>query len=429
MAESFVGREHELGAVRKALRQGESVVLIGGRRSGKTWLLQQIGDVGRPVFSTSGDKLAFEEEVQALKKLTKTIGLSWTTGWDAFDAREALEDGLRTIGACALVIDEADRVLCYRWAGGFLAWLRGLMDSAGLGRAFAVVAAGGPVLDGYRNAMDFGSPVLNLSQRVYLDPLDDAATDVIALAAGVAGNLLRGEAGGHPALVWWAARALSGSVDTDEVQRRGDTLRQHVIVWREQLGWEGLTFLRQLRAKAALPLASVRHQDGFLRARYLCLIRYEGDHVIPGPRGVVDLIVGEDRPAFEIAISYAGEDQALAAAVHYGLEGRGVLTFFAGAASDWLVGEDLVTLLPNLYGQQAGTVVVLCTPAWLKKHWTRVEYDAALASHGERLFVLSMDGALPADWPTGRIYADGTAANLVGLVDQLAKRAFRSRPP
>lgn len=74
--------------------------------------------------------------------------------------------------------------------------------------------------------------------------------------------------------------------------------------------------------------------------------------------------------------------------------------------------------------QQIGDV----GPAWLRKHWTRVEYDAARATHGEHLFLLSMDGALPPDWSSGHIYENGTAANLVGLVDRLVKRVQARRP-
>ena len=428
MEERFVGRGRELSSLRVSIREGRSVALIGGRRAGKTSLLQRIGDVGRPVFHTSGDKLAFAGEELALRKLAKTIGATWTKDWDAFDGREAIEERLRAVGSCALVIDELDRILALSWAGGFLAWLRSLVDTSGLGRGFAVVVAGGPVLDHYRNPNDHGSPVLNLAERLYLDPLDHGAIeDLVSNHVGApTAEQLREVAGGQPALAQLYLRACTGTPGRDVDATFLDASRSHVLVWREQLGAEGQRFLRELHGGGTLR-SGVASDEGYLRARYLCLIRFDGERVIPGPARIIGQLVGAERPSFDVAISYAGEDSRLAGAIHQSLVKRGVVAFFAEDATDWLAGCDLYRVLPNLYGQQAATVLVLCTSHYLTKHWTRIEYDAVRAAHGERIVLLSLDGHLPADWPEGHLYIDGKPENLVRVVDQLVDRVAHSR--
>ncbi|TMQ19179.1 MAG: hypothetical protein E6J90_18675 [Deltaproteobacteria bacterium] len=215
--------------MRDTLRQGQSIVVIGGRQTGKTWLVRRIrdSDVGRSVYFTSGDKLAFASEDFALRKFAKTLGLDWNRSWDVFDAREAIEAGLAAIGACVIVIDETDRILMQPWAGGFLAWLRSLIDTAGFGRTLAIVAVGGPVLEHYRNSQDQGSPVLNLARRLFLDPFDrEAIDDLVAERDGAptAAQVLEA-AGGQPALAGSIAVARRG------VARTTGNTRQAISAW------------------------------------------------------------------------------------------------------------------------------------------------------------------------------------------------------
>jgi hypothetical protein len=426
--ERFVGRKHEMSALQAGLRRGDSMVVIGGRRSGKTWLVRRIRseDVHRPVYFVSGDKLVFAAEDLALKKLAKTLGIAWDHGWDVFDAREAIEEALRAIGECALIVDEADRILGLAWAGGFLAWLRSLIDTAGLGRSLAIVAVGGPVLDHYRNPQDHGSPVMNLAHRLFLAPLDrEAVRELVAdrLDAPTPEEIVNA-AGGQPALAQsflreW--RASPGTPHVEVVHRMIDASRSQFVVWREQLGPDGRRFLRELRAEG-VERAGVIDDEGYLRAKYLCLIRIEGERVLPGPSVVVRQVLGTQRLTYDVAISYAEEDHQLGRAIHDGLTQRGIATFFAPAETAWVWAKDLSHFLPNLYGQQAAVVIVLCTERYRDKHWTRVEYDAVRQAHGERVVLVSLDGRLPDDWPRGEVYLEGTPANLVKLLDLVAAR-------
>lgn len=431
MEDRFVGRKREMAALRAALRQGDSMVVIGGRRSGKTWLVRRIrdADVGRRVFFLSGDKLALPSEDLALKKLARTLSVAWQTGWDVLDARDAVEDGLRSIGDCALIIDETDRIIGSSWADGFLAWLRSLIDTAGLGRSLAIVAVGGPVLDHYRHPQDRGSPVLNLAGRLFLDPLDHDAIHAL-VADDVSGPTVEQvveAAGGQPALAQiflreW--RAAPSTARVDAVHAMVEASRSQLVVWREQLGPEGRRFLRELRADG-VDRAAVVHDEGYLRARYLCLVRINGDRVLPGPELVIRQILGIERPRYDVAMSYAGEDHRLARVIYHGLTQRGISTFFAEAETAWVWGKDLSQLLPNLFGQEAATVIVLCTAVYREKYWTRVEYDAVRQTHGERVVLVSLDGKLPDDWPAGDVYLDGTPENLVALLDLITRRVAR----
>jgi hypothetical protein len=431
--ERFVGRKHEMATVHAAVSEGHSMVIIGGRQSGKTWLVRRITatDVGRRVYFTSGDKLAFATEDLALKKIAKTLGVAWQPGWDAFDGREAIEDRLRAIGDCVLVIDETDRILGLTWAGGFLAWLRSLIDTAGFGRSLAIVAVGGPVLDHYRNPQDHGSPVLNLARRLFLDPLDQDA--IHALVADLADappvEQVVAAAGGHPALAQIFVRHWRAALGVVHIVMHAmvEASRSQFTVWREQLGPEGRRFLRELRAEG-VDLTAVINEEGYLRAKYLCLIRIDGEQILPGPEGIVRLILGMERPRYDVAISYAGEDRQLGSVIHQGLTQRGLSTFFAEAETAWLWGKDLSRLLPNLFGQEAATVIVLCTARYREKYWTRVEYDAVRQTHGDRVVLVSLDGKLPDDWPVGDLYLEGTPENLVRLLDLVAARARAAMP-
>src|SRR5687767_12872645 len=70
----FVGRERELAELRQLVRGGQSVVVIGGRKAGKTRLVAQAGDVGRPVYSTSADGWALTGEVDAFDAIASAMG-------------------------------------------------------------------------------------------------------------------------------------------------------------------------------------------------------------------------------------------------------------------------------------------------------------------------------------------------------------------
>lgn len=412
----FVGRQAELGALCEALRDGESVVLIGGRRAGKTWLVHKITEalIDRPVFFTSGDQLSFCDERNALRKLAKTVGLSWDPSWDEFYGREGFVDHVTMLGPIALVIDETDRLLNYEWAGRFLAWLRGLIETSALGRTLSVVAVGGPVLNDYCNPDDRGSPVLNLARRLYLEPLDDEALRELLLdhPAKVEVDEIIEAAGGQPLLAQMYLRGRARDNDhAAAVRWMIEECRHHLSVWREQLGAHGLRFLANLGAEG-LALDAVRGSLACSRARYLCLVRVREGIVMPGPAAVLREIAGATRARYDIALAYPSEDNEVARSAYQWLVGREISVFYAELEKDWLTGPDPCRAMPNLFGQQAETVLLLCTDTYRAKYWSLAEYRNAKVSC-ERVVLWALDGQVPEDWPNGEISVHGSVHEIL----------------
>lgn len=121
-----------------------------------------------------------------------------------------------------------------------------------------------------------------------------------------------------------------------------------------------------------------------------------------------------DDPAWDIAISYASEDEPLARQIHAQLR-QEFHVFFAPDESAALWGTDLNRVLPNTYGVQSRYVLVLSTPRYVAKHWTRVEFEAVAARGPERILLLEL-GALPADLPPGLVYRGGSSGEMIGLI-------------
>ena len=127
-----------------------------------------------------------------------------------------------------------------------------------------------------------------------------------------------------------------------------------------------------------------------------------------------------DAPAWDIAISYASEDEHLARRIHAELHNE-LRVFFAPDEAAALWGTDLNRVLPNTYGVESRYVLVLSTPTYIAKHWTRVEFDAAAASRPDRILLLDL-GALPSDLPKGLVYRGGSSGELIGLIAAIRKK-------
>jgi hypothetical protein len=140
----------------------------------------------------------------------------------------------------------------------------------------------------------------------------------------------------------------------------------------------------------------------------------------PGPQIFLDwLESGEDGShPWELAISYASEDEALARALYQQLRGE-IRVFFAPEESAYMWGQDLNKVLPNTYGVDSKFVLVLCSESYVRKHWTMVEYKATTNALGEgRVLIVSL-GALPPDAPAGIVYRNSSAASLVTMASTL----------
>jgi hypothetical protein len=154
-------------------------------------------------------------------------------------------------------------------------------------------------------------------------------------------------------------------------------------------------------------------------ARSVGVLRIEGGLLCHGPQLFVDWFDDQDpnELVWDIAISYTSEDQALAQQIHSQLREE-FKVFFAPEEAAGLWGTDLNRVLPNTYGVQSRYVLVLSTPNYVAKHWTRVEYEAVAQKAPDRILLLDL-GELPADIPPGMVYRGTSAGELVGLIGAL----------
>src|SRR5262249_4978111 len=134
----------------------------------------------------------------------------------------------------------------------------------------------------------------------------------------------------------------------------------------------------------------------------------------------------DQSPGWDLAISYASEDVALAREIwnHVREDFR---VFFAPEESAYLWGEDLNGVLPNVYGQNSRYVLVLSSEAYVRKHWTKVEFDATLRRMHRRLLLVDL-GGIPKGMPTDVVYRPGTSNALVSLIPTLRAKLASPDP-
>ena len=424
----FVGRDALLTRIARLLGQGTSTLLVGGRRAGKTTLLRRLdtATVGRTTVHTDVSGWDLSTQASALGGLLSAIkGSPETTHLAA--TRDEVVHVLTAAAPVALVIDEADRVLLTGWGGDFFAFLRWL-DDTHLRTDIAILLAGGPVLVLFKDPDDRGSPPLNTAELRYLEPLDRAAvSDLAELAAAPAERVVE-LAGGQAWLTTrllaevWEGASLDDAVDT-VFGRASGVFR----AWERQLGPDGRDLLRRFpadgvsRTDLRRPPWS-RHHEAAVFARCVGALRVEQDRWLLGAQLFTNWLIDRDPDEFcwDVAISYASEDEGLARQINTALRSD-FRVFFAPDQAAGLWGTELTRVLPNTYGVQSRTVLVLSTNHYVAKHWTRVEFDAAAAHDPERILLLDL-GALPPDLPTGLVYRGNSPAELVGLLDALRCR-------
>src|SRR5438128_1812741 len=83
--------------------------------------------------------------------------------------------------------------------------------------------------------------------------------------------------------------------------------------------------------------------------------------------------------AYEVALSFAGEDRNYARELADDLARRGVRVFFDEFEKDRLWGEDLYTYLTDIYQNGTRYVVMLISKFYPEKLWTNLERKAAQA--------------------------------------------------
>jgi hypothetical protein len=95
-------------------------------------------------------------------------------------------------------------------------------------------------------------------------------------------------------------------------------------------------------------------------------------------------------PAYDVALSFAGEQRAFVSAVATALKNAGAAVFYDEFADLW--GKDLTKELERVYRTGSRFVVIFISRAYVEKAWPNLERQHALAGRIERMD----DSVLPA---------------------------------
>ncbi len=421
----FVGRDAQLSQLADMLGQGQSALLIGGRRAGKSTLARHLTEdsVGRTLIRTDVSGWNAQSEERALGSLLNRMTGKSETVRNETD-HDGMTEALKARCPLAVVIDEADRILGLAWGSAFLSYLR-FLDDTELRADIGILLIGGPVLAAFRDPFNQGSPALNTAELVHLDPLDRAGVE--RLAAPVPGadiDWLMEHGGGH---AWITSRLLAALYEDvaheDALERVFDKTHHAYPVWERQLGDAGRKLLRRLPAEGIVrrELPS-RHREAMRLGRSIGAMRFEADRLVRGPSLFSDWFFDRDADEYvwDLAISYASEDESTARAIYNQLS-REFKVFYAPEESASLWSTDLDKVLPNTYGSVSRYVLVISSPAYVSKHWTRVEFDAAAAGKSNRILLIDF-GMLPENIPPGLVYRGSSSAEMVGLIKALREK-------
>jgi hypothetical protein len=345
-------------------------------------------------------------------------------------ARNGLVAALEDFGECAVFIDEADRLLQTEWGPGFFSFLRWMDDSRFRSR-IAIVLVGGPVLAQFRDPDDRGSPPLNYAELEFLEPLSEEAVAELC-------EFLPVQQDSRRVLEWSGGNAWLVSTLLSQIWRGKDfdTAAEVVHdrasiavfpVWQKQAGHRCLELLRHIPGDGIERARVVngdltRYRDAAVMGKSVGVMRIDGNQLKRGPEPFSDWLASSAAPSehWDLAISYATEDEQVAREVYEQLRGA-FRVFFAPQESGALWGTDLFRLLPNTYGVQSRYVLVLSTKYYVRKHWTMIEFTSVASVQPGRILFVDL-GGLPPDLPQGLVYRGSSQAELIGLIRALEQK-------
>lgn len=138
------------------------------------------------------------------------------------------------------------------------------------------------------------------------------------------------------------------------------------------------------------------------------------------------------KKAYDVALSFAGEDRALAESIALEMKRRGVAVFYDRLEQADLWGKDLYQHLTDIYKRRAKYCLAFVSAAYAGKDWARLELrsaqDRALSLNREYILPVRLDDTELPGLPSTVAYVDArrqTVSEIVDLVTQKLGRLGR----
>jgi len=192
-------------------------------------------------------------------------------------------------------------------------------------------------------------------------------------------------------------------VQSSQVATTKASFDRDLSLTKQYLGW-GLDEVNQFNSKLVAIIEGGMHQrtarldaasEG-LAALGLPVRRTEtvmiDAHIVRGPQSAASVKTGSGGLAFDVALSFAGEDRAYVQEVAHCLADAKAKVFYDEFQTVSLWGKDLVEHLQDIYQNQARFCVLFISEHYVKKPWPTHERRSALA----RALVAKAEYLLPA---------------------------------
>ena len=138
-----------------------------------------------------------------------------------------------------------------------------------------------------------------------------------------------------------------------------------------------------------------------------------------------------DNFSYDVAISYAGENEKVAIGIYEALKQRGISCYLAVLKRRVLWGKNLDRVFEQVFGEQVHYVIVLVSKEYKGKIWTDYELQTAIQAarkrHGEYILPVRLDDTLVVGILSTIGYLDYAKEGCDGIADALKEKLSEDR--
>lgn len=131
-------------------------------------------------------------------------------------------------------------------------------------------------------------------------------------------------------------------------------------------------------------------------------------------------------PRFDVAITFAGENRAIAAAIRAGLVERDLRVYYDEDFKVEMWGKNLVEFLHTVYSTEAAYALMLISRPYVDKHWTaherRAAQERALVETREYILPVKLEDVDVPGMPSTTFYLDARIEGVAGIVDAVVQK-------